>query len=88
MLALGRLGRLVLFGGADEVKSDMDLLRLVLLEMEERYRCVALVNLAINAYSMENVVYHCQLARYLNTSFGKSRTMHMKSSASVSTGIS
>lgn len=44
------------------MKRDMDLLRLVLLEIEEKYRCTALVNLAINGYSVESVVYHCQLA--------------------------
>ena len=43
------------------MKRDMDLVRLILLEIEERYRSTAIYNLTIDGYDTETVAYHCKI---------------------------
>ena len=43
------------------MKRDMDLVRLILLKIEERYRSAALINLSIDGYDIETVAYHCKI---------------------------
>lgn len=43
------------------MKRDMDLVRLILLEIEEKYVSTALCNLQIDGYSMDTVAYHCKI---------------------------
>lgn len=40
----------------------MDLIRLILLKVEDDYSCTALMNLKIDGYSAEAIAYNCQLA--------------------------
>lgn len=39
------------------MKRDMDLVRLILLEIEDAYRSTAIYNLAIEGYDTETVAY-------------------------------
>ena len=43
------------------MKRDMELVRKILLKIEEDYRSSALINLAIDGYDMETVAYHCRI---------------------------
>lgn len=43
------------------MKRDMDLVRLILLKIEEEYCSSALFNLSIDGYDMETVAYHCKI---------------------------
>lgn len=43
------------------MKRDMDLVRLILLEIEDKFRSTALYNLAIEGYDTETVAYHCKI---------------------------
>ena len=43
------------------MKRDMDLVRLILLEIEDKYRSTAIYNLAIEGYDPETVAYHCKI---------------------------
>ena len=43
------------------MKRDMDLVRLILLKIEEEYKSTALINLSIDGYDMETVAYHCKI---------------------------
>lgn len=43
------------------MKRDMDLVRLILLKIEEKYKSTAIVNLPIEGYDMETVAYHCKI---------------------------
>lgn len=43
------------------MKRDMDLVRLILLKIEEEYQVTAIYNLEIDGYCMESVAYHCQI---------------------------
>lgn len=43
------------------MKRDMELCRKILLSIEDQYMDVALYNLEIPQYSMEQVAYHCQI---------------------------
>lgn len=43
------------------MKKDMDLIRKILLQIEEEYIDVALYNFSIDGYDMETVAYHCAL---------------------------
>lgn len=43
------------------MKRDMDLVRLILLKIEEDYISTALINLSIDGYDMETVAYHCKI---------------------------
>ena len=43
------------------MKRDMELVRLVLLAIEEEYRSTAIINLKIDGYDMETVAYHCKM---------------------------
>lgn len=43
------------------MKRDMDLVRLILLEIEDKFRSTALHNLAIDGYDTETVAYHCKI---------------------------
>jgi len=43
------------------MKRDMDLVRLILLEIEDKYRSTAIFNLAIDGYDTETVAYHCKI---------------------------
>lgn len=45
------------------MKRDMELIRKILLAIEEQYVDVALCGLSIDGYGMKEVAYHC---RYLN----------------------
>ena len=39
----------------------MDLVRLILLEIEDKYRSTAIYDLAIDGYDTEMVAYHCKI---------------------------
>lgn len=43
------------------MKRDMDLIRLILLKIEEEYNTHNILGLSIDGYSMETVAYHCKL---------------------------
>ena len=43
------------------MKRDMELVRLILLKIEEEYRSTAIYNLNISGYDMETVAYHCKI---------------------------
>ena len=43
------------------MKRDMDLVRLVLLKIEEEYRSTAIYDLEIPGYDAETVAYHCKI---------------------------
>lgn len=43
------------------MKKDMDLVRSILLKIEDEYRSTEIYNLEINGYDMETVAYHCQM---------------------------
>ena len=43
------------------MKRDMDLCRSILFEIEEKYVDVALFNLQIPEFTMEQVAYHCKI---------------------------
>ncbi len=43
------------------MKRDMDLVRLILLKIEEEYKSTALINLSIDGYDMDTVAYHCNI---------------------------
>lgn len=43
------------------MKRDMDLVRLILLEIEEEYQSTALINLSVDGYDLETVAYHCKI---------------------------
>ena|SRR5665647_349344 len=43
------------------MKRDMDLVRLILLEIEEKYRSTAIYNLTIEGYDIETIAYHCKI---------------------------
>ena len=43
------------------MKRDMDLVRLILLEIEDKYRTTAIYDLAIDGYDTEMVAYHCKI---------------------------
>ena len=44
-----------------EMKRDMDLVRLILLEIEDKYRSTAIYDLSIEGYNAETVAYHCKI---------------------------
>ena len=44
-----------------KMKRDMDLVRLILLKIEEESNGTAIYNLNIDGYDMEKVAYHCRL---------------------------
>lgn len=43
------------------MKRDMDLVRLILLKIEEDYISTALYNIEIDGYDKETVAYHCKI---------------------------
>lgn len=43
------------------MKRDMDLVRKILLEIEERYVSTALYDLQIEGYDMQTIAYHCKI---------------------------
>lgn len=43
------------------MKRDMELVRLILLKIEEQYRSTAIYNLKITDYDRETVAYHCKI---------------------------
>ena len=43
------------------MKRDMDLVRLILLEIEDKYSSTAIYDLAIDVYDTEMVAYHCKI---------------------------
>lgn len=43
------------------MKRDMDLVRLILLEIEDKYRSTAIYDLSIDGYDTETVAYHCKI---------------------------
>lgn len=43
------------------MKRDMDLIRKILLTIEERYMSTALYNLKIDGYSREQIAMHCKM---------------------------
>ncbi len=43
------------------MKRDMDLVRLILLKIEEDYVSTALYNIEINGYDKETIAYHCKI---------------------------
>lgn len=43
------------------MKRDMDLVRLILLEIEKQYASTAIYNLDIDGYDMATTAYHCKL---------------------------
>lgn len=43
------------------MKRDMDLVRLILLKIEEDYVSTALYNLKIDGYDKETIAYHCKM---------------------------
>lgn len=58
------------------MKRDMELCRKILFAIEEQYVDVAIHNLKIESYSMEQVAYHCKilheagLVSYYNSKYG------------------
>ncbi|MFR0883261.1 MAG: DUF2513 domain-containing protein [Christensenellales bacterium] len=43
------------------MKRDMELVRLILLKIEEEYRSTAIYDLKIDGYDMETTAYHCKI---------------------------
>ncbi len=43
------------------MKRDMDLVRLILLKIEDRYHSTAIYNLTIDGYDTETIAYHCKI---------------------------
>ncbi len=43
------------------MKRDMELVRLILLKIEEEYQSTAIYNLDIPGYNKETVAYHCKI---------------------------
>ena len=43
------------------MKRDMDLVRKILLKIEDEYRTTTLFNIQIEGYDMETVAYHCKI---------------------------
>lgn len=43
------------------MQRDMDLVRLILLEIEKEYRSTFLCDLKIDGYDLETVAYHCNI---------------------------
>ena len=43
------------------MKRDMDLVRKILLEIEEQYVSTAIYNLKVDGYPLETVAYHCKI---------------------------
>lgn len=43
------------------MKRDMDLVRLILLKIEEEYRTTAIQNLSVDGYDMATIAYHCMI---------------------------
>lgn len=43
------------------MKRDMELVRKILLKIEEEYRSSSIINLRIDGYDMETVAYHCRI---------------------------
>ena len=43
------------------MKRDMELVRLILLKIEEKYRSTAIYDLKVTGYDMETVAYHCKI---------------------------
>lgn len=43
------------------MERDMDLVRLILLEIEKEYKSTVLYDLKIDGYDMETVAYHCKI---------------------------
>lgn len=43
------------------MKRDMDLVRLILLEIEAQYKSTAIYNLQIDGYDIETIAYHCKI---------------------------
>ena len=43
------------------MKREMDLIRLILLEIEEKYRSTTLFNISVDGYDKETVAYHCKI---------------------------
>jgi len=43
------------------MKRDMDLVRLILLEIEKEYVSTAIYNLSVDGYDMATVAYHCKI---------------------------
>ena len=43
------------------MKRDMDLVRLILLEIEDKYSSTAIYDLAVDGYDTEMVAYHCKI---------------------------
>ena len=43
------------------MKRDMDLIRKIMLKIEEEYRSSAIINLSIDGYDRETVAYHCRI---------------------------
>lgn len=45
------------------MNRDMELVRLILLKIEEEYRSTTIYNLKISGYDMETVAYHCKILK-------------------------
>ena len=43
------------------MKRNMELVRLILLKIEEEYQSTAIINLQIDGYDMETIAYHCKI---------------------------
>jgi hypothetical protein len=43
------------------MKRDMDLVRLILLEIEDKYSSTAIYDLAVDGYDTVTVAYHCKI---------------------------
>ena len=43
------------------MRRNMDLVRLILLKIEDEYRSTAIFNIDIPGYDMETVAYHCKI---------------------------
>lgn len=43
------------------MQRDMDLIRLILLEIEEKYQNSTIVGLKVDGYEMDNIVNHCKM---------------------------
>ncbi len=43
------------------MKRDMDLIRKILFEIEDKYISTALINLSIDGFDMQTVAYHCKI---------------------------
>lgn len=64
------------------MKRDMDLIRLILLRIEEQYRSTVIYDLSVDGYDKETTAYHCKLLHEAglisgyNDQYGDNQLLH------------